>query len=693
MARRKGGDDLAQRVRELSDRIRQADHEYYVLAAPALTDAEYDALFRELSAIEREHPELVEPDSPTQRVAGAPAPEFATAEHVVPMISLDSIVDEGELAEFDRRVRRGLGLEEGDPPVVYACEPKIDGVALELVYRDGSLASAATRGDGQTGEDVTANARTIRSIPLRLAGAAEALPALLSVRGEVYLGHGDFARLNESRVADGEPVFANPRNAAAGSLRQLDPAVTARRPLSFLAYAAAATGDLPWRRQADVLEGLRALGLGVSREAALREGPGGVLAYHADMHGRRDELPHEIDGIVAKVDDLAAQRRLGERTRTPRWAVAYKFEPLEATTRVDDIEVQVGRTGILSPVAHLAPVEVAGVTVRRASLFNREELERKDIRIGDQVVVHRAGDVIPYVVKSLPERRSGDERAFRFPSACPSCGTDVVEDGAYIRCPNGLACPEQLKEAIRHYGAKRAMDIDQLGEKIVDQLVERGMVSSLADLYRLDAEELAAIDRMGPKSAGNLVRAIERSRERPLARFLHALGIRHVGEHVAELLARHFGTMEALGEATVDELLAVKGVGSEVASSVHDFLRAEGNREVLARLADLGVRPQAGQLAASDALRGRSFVLTGTLSSLGRAEAKRAIEALGGRVSSSVSRKTDHVVAGADPGSKLARAEALGVPVLTEAAFLALLRDAGWEGGPGGPPEGEPGAV
>jgi DNA ligase (NAD+) len=675
MARQRKPDDPAARARALRDAIRRADHAYYVLDAPELTDAEYDALFRELQRLESDHPELVTSDSPTRRLGAVVASEFASVRHVAPMISLDSVADEEAVRDFDGRVRRMLGLPEEAPPVAYRCEPKIDGLALELVYREGLLETASTRGDGEVGEDVTANTRTIRSVPLRLDGPA---PPLLSVRGEAYLTKAAFGLINEERSASGEPVFANPRNAAAGSLRLLDASITASRPLGFLAYAVSPSPDLQLETQSDVLERLAAWGFAVAEGSALARGPDEVLAYHAATRARRDALDFEIDGIVVKVDELAAQEKLGARSRSPRWALAFKFEPAEETTRLLAIEVQVGRVGTLTPVAHLEPVEVAGVVVRRASLHNRFELERKDIRVGDLVVVHRAGDVIPYVVKALHDERTGQERRLRFPERCPACDAAVVEEGAYLRCPNGLACPAQLKEAVRHYGSKRAMDVDQLGEKLVDQLVDQGLVRTLADLYRLEPGPLAAIERMGEKSAGKLVEEIAGSKRRPLARFLFGLGIRNVGEHVARLLAESFGSLQALGEADEDDLLAVKGIGPEVASSVRAFFEAEGTRRVLSELGALGVEPQPPErVAAGDGDEGPTIVFTGKLERFTRQEAEEAARRLGGRASASVSKKTDFVVAGPRAGSKLEKARRLGVKVLTEEEFAALLAESG----------------
>ncbi len=660
---------LAERARELRELIRDADRRYYVLDDPSLTDAEYDRLQRELLAIETEHPDLRTADSPTLRVGGAVAEAFRPVPHFAPMQSLDTIVERADVEDFDERLRRLLGTSE---PLAYSCEPKIDGVAVELLYREGVLEVASTRGDGETGEDVTANARTIRSVPLALAARQ---PGVLSVRGEVYMTHRAFAALNDERAAAGEPLFANPRNAAAGALRQLDASITARRPLAFLAYAALAESPLPWATQSDLLAGLATLGFQVSEDARACSGLPAVLEYHAWMEARRHELAHEIDGIVVKLDDLEAQARLGARSRSPRWAVAYKFEPAEAETTLLSIEEQVGRVGNITPVAILEPVVVAGVTVGRASLHNRSEVRRKDVRPGDRVIVHRAGDVIPYVVKSLPEKRTGELPEFAFATACPSCGAALIEEGAYWRCPAGAACPAQLKESIRYWGGKHAMNIDQLGERIVDQLVDRGLVRSVADLYALDVARLAEIDRMGEKSATRLMASIEASRGRPLRRFLVGLGIRNVGEHVARVLARQFRSVAALREATAEALEAVHGIGPEVAGSVRAYFAQPGIATLLDDLEARGVLPAPEpELAPEEAppLAGSTFVFTGSLARWSREQARERAEALGARVAGSVSKKTTHVVAGEDAGSKLDKARQLGVTILTEDEFEAL---------------------
>jgi len=670
MPKRPSHEDPAARAEELRRLLRKADHEYYLLNAPSLTDAEYDATFRELQALEAAHPDLLTPDSPTQRVAGAPATEFAPVRHLEPMGSLDTLLEDQDATDFDARVRRLL--ERGEESIAYCCEPKIDGVALELVYRDGVLASASTRGDGEVGEDVTPNARTVRTIPLSL---GKPVPGVFAVRGEAYMTREAFATLNEERSATGEPLFANPRNAAAGSLRQLDASVTKRRPLAFLAYGAVSEAALPWTSQAELLAALAELGMGVSPEVRRISGFEDVRAYHADLRRRRDELPHEIDGVVVKVDELADQARLGARSRSPRWAFAWKFEPVERETTLLAIEETVGRVGTVTPIALLEPVEVAGVIVQRASLHNRQEVRRKDIREGDRVIVHRAGDVIPYVVKSLPEKRAGELPEFVFATHCPACGTELVEEGAHWRCPSGLACPAQRAEAIFHWGGKRAMDIDQLGEKVVARLIETGGVKTLADLYRLTPEALADVERMGEKSAKRLVENIEASKRRPLHRFVFALGIRNVGEHVARLLASRFRFVERLRDATEAELLAVKGVGPEVAASVLEFMSRDDVRALLDDLAKVGVEPEPAPETATPVgapLEGAVFVFTGSMARWSREQASERVTSLGARTSGSVSRKTTHVVAGEAAGSKLDKARQLGLNILTEDEFEHL---------------------
>jgi len=662
---------VRQRVEELREQIRYHDHKYYVENAPEISDAEYDALFRELRDLEAAHPELITPDSPTQRVAGEPVELFASVEHRAAMLSLDNATDAEGLRGFEERVGRVLPGARFE----YVCEPKIDGLGVALLYQAGRLARGATRGDGRRGEDVTQNLRTIRSIPLALRGALAGLREI-EVRGEVYMSRSAFERLNRQLEEAGEPSFANPRNAAAGSVRQKDSAITARRPLDIYCYQVSYGEPFPFRTHWEALEALRWAGLKTNprsrRCASLDE----VIAYCRALEAERDRLEYEADGVVVKVDDLEQQRRLGATSHHPRWAIAYKFAARQATTRVRAIQVQVGKTGALTPVALLEPVELAGVTISRASLHNEDEVRKKDIRFGDTVVVERAGDVIPYVVRMLPERRPPDSKPFQMPKRCPVCGAAAFrpEGEAITRCTNA-ACPAQLKERLLHYGSRRAMDIEHLGEATVEQLVDRGLVRDFADLYRLDVETVAGLERQAEKSAQNLVDAIRASKDRGLARLLFALGIRYAGEHVARLLAAHYGSMDRLAKAGGEELAEIHGIGPRIAESVHLFFGQEANLGAIRRLRGAGVRmtEEAAAEAGPKTLAGKSFVLTGALDRMTRDEARGAIVRLGGRVTSSVSKKTDYVVVGREPGSKADDARRLGVTLLEEPAFLALI--------------------
>jgi DNA ligase (NAD+) len=663
----------AERAAHLRRQIERHNYLYYVLDAPEISDAQFDRLFRELEALEQQYPELRAADSPTQRVGAAVQGELAPVTHAVPMLSLNNALSQHEAGAFDRRVCEALGVDAVD----YAVEPKFDGLAISLTFVDGGLAVGATRGDGYTGEDVTANLRTVRSIPLRL--AAERPPRLLEVRGEVVMLKKDFQALNTGQRARGEKEFVNPRNAAAGSLRQLDPRVTAARPLHFYAYGIARfEGEgLPGDRHSSQLDFLAGLHLPVSPERKVVHGLEGALRYYREIELRRPKLPYEIDGVVYKVDELPLQQQLGFVSRAPRFAVAHKFPAEEAHTEVLGIDVQVGRTGALTPVARLKPVFVGGVTVTNATLHNEDEVHRKDVRVGDTVVVRRAGDVIPEVVRVLVEKRPAHTHTFRLPSSCPVCHSQVrrLEDEAVARCTAGLFCPAQRKQALLHFASRRAMDIDGLGEKLVDQLVEAGLVRTPADLYRLTSAQLAELERMGEKSATNLVAAIDRSRRTTLARFVFALGIRNVGEATARDLAAAFGGIEALMSADLQQLQQVPDVGPIVAQSIVDFFAEPHNREVVHALLRGGVQVPvaAPRVAAGGRLAGKTFVLTGTLPSLSRDQAKVLIEAVGGKVAGSVSKKTDFVVAGADPGSKYDKAVALSIPVLDQAGLLELL--------------------
>jgi DNA ligase (NAD+) len=661
------------RVEVLRRELDEHSHRYYVLDAPVITDAEYDRLFRELEALEARWPDLIRPESPTQRVGGAPLAEFTQVRHQVPMLSLANAFEPEEVEAFDRRAREALGHEQID----YAAEPKFDGLAISLIYEHGRFVQGATRGDGLTGEDVTANLRTVRAIPLRLRG--EGLPERLEVRGEVLMFRRDFAALNDRQIARGDKPFANPRNAAAGSLRQLDPRNTAERPLRFFCYG---VGDPAVRPDLEThsawLDWLRELGLPVSGERARVSGAAGLLGYFARIGERRASLDFDIDGVVYKVDSLADQRRLGFVSRAPRFAVAHKFPAEEATTEVLAIEVQVGRTGAITPVARMRPVFVGGVNVSNATLHNEDELRRKDIRVGDTVIVRRAGDVIPEVVAHVPARRPATAQPFVLPLHCPVCGSAIVRlpEEAVARCSGGLFCPAQRKQALVHFASRRAMDIEGLGEKLVEQLVDAGLADTPAQVYRLDAPTLAALDRMGEKSAANLVAAIARSCQTTLERFIFALGIRNVGEATARDLALHFRDMDVLMGADIEALTAVPDVGPVVALSIRQFFDEPHNRAVVQALREAGVRWPVPQAPAPDAelpLRGKTFVLTGTLPTLTREEAGARIEAAGGKVTGSVSRKTHFVVAGSDAGSKLERARELGVAILSEADLQQLL--------------------
>jgi DNA ligase (NAD+) len=664
----------AERVRELRAEIDRHNYQYYILDAPLIPDAEFDRLFRELQALEAEHPELASLDSPTRRVGAAPLPEFKPVAHRTPMLSLNNAFSDAEVEAFDRRVREGLETV-GD--IEYSAEPKFDGLAVGLVYENGILVCGATRGDGSTGEEVTPNLRTVSSIPLHLRGAG--WPSLLEVRGEVLMFRSDFDRLNTRQREKGDKEFVNPRNAAAGSLRQLDSRITASRSLRFFAYGVgvAEAGELP-ARHSDLLNLLAGWGLPVAIERRCVRGVGGLLAYYAEIGGKRASLPYDIDGVVYKLDDLAAQERLGFVSRAPRFAIAHKFPAEEALTQVLAIDIQVGRTGALTPVARLAPVFVGGVTVTNATLHNEDEVRRKDVHIGDTVIVRRAGDVIPEVVRVLPEKRPILAPEFIMPKACPVCGSQVVraQDESVARCSGGLYCPAQRKQALLHFASRRAMDIEGLGDKLVEQLVDSNLVRTPADLYRMGLMALIDLERFAEKSANNLLLAIEHSKQTTLARFIYALGIRNVGEATAKDLARHFGSLDRLLAANEAQLMQVSDVGPVVAQCLRQFFDEPHNLEVIEQLRASGVVWSEGEALpiAGSAVAGKVFVLTGTLPSLTREAAKELIEASGGKVSGSVSKKTDFVVAGAEAGSKLEKAQALGVAVIDETQLLELLQ-------------------
>jgi len=659
------------RARELREALARHNHLYYVLDRPEITDAEYDAMFRELVALEHQYPSLASSDSPTQRVGAPPLAAFATVRHRTPMLSLANAFSEEEVLAFDRRVRQGVESDD----VEYAVEPKFDGLAVSLVYRGGVFVQGATRGDGTTGEDVTQNLRTVRSIPLRLENASAA-GETLEVRGEVLMLRKAFDALNLRQQESGEKAFVNPRNAAAGSLRQLDSRITAQRPLRFFAYAAEREGRMPWKTHDEMLERLAALGFPVCAERAVVRGVEAALAYYKRTGVRRAELPYAIDGVVYKVNRLDWQRRLGFVSRAPRFAIAHKYPAEEQVTEVLAIEIQVGRTGALTPVARLKPVFVGGVTVTNATLHNEGELHRKDVRVGDTVVVRRAGDVIPEVVSVRLERRPPGTRPFKLPSSCPVCGSKVVrEEGeAIARCSGGLVCAAQRKQALLHFASRRAMDIDGLGERVVDQLVDLELVRTPAGLYTLEVAHLASLERMADKSAAKLQAAIDKSKRTTLERFIYALGIRNVGERTARDLARHFGSLDRLLQADADALAQVPDVGPVVARSIRQFFDERHNRQEIDRLREAGLHwPETEGTPAHAPEDVQTFVLTGTLEHLSRDQARERIEAKGHKVAGSVSKKTSYLVAGADPGSKLDRAQALGVPVLDERAFLDLL--------------------
>jgi len=678
-------------LHQLRAQLRQWAHEYYVLDAPSVPDGEYDRVFAQLQALEAAHPHLVTPDSPTQRVIGAVLDGLRPVRHAVPMLSIRTETDtsaQGAQA-FDARIRKELELGSDDPPVQYVAEPKFDGLAMSLRYENGTLVQAATRGDGQVGENVTHNIRTIGQIPLALP-AAPAAALVLEVRGEVYMARADFARLNARQQATGAKLFANPRNAAAGSVRQLDSGVAAQRPLSFFAYGLGEVsppqhGGPHFTHHWAVLQALRDWGFAVAPQACLASGAADLVAFHQRMATARAQLAYDIDGVVYKVNSLALQQRLGFVTREPRWAVAHKYPPEEMPTVLHGIDIQVGRTGKLTPVARLAPVTVGGVAVTNATLHNLFEIRKKRVRAGDSVIVRRAGDVIPEVVGRLPGPRARYVPNFRMPRRCPVCASAVLREKgeANHRCTGGLLCAAQRKEAIRHFAARRAMDIEGLGDKLIEQLVDTQMVRSLPDLYRLERPALAALDRMADKSAQNLLEALEKSKQTTLARFVFALGIRHVGEATARDLAQHFGALGAIAQASVDDLLQVRDIGPVVAASVQRFFAEPHHREVLQQLRACGIIWEEGEgsAAASNAqtkpLAGKTVVLTGALPSMGREQAKEMLEAAGAKVRNAVSKKTSYLVAGEDAGSKLVKAQQLGVPVLDEAGMLALLANHG----------------
>ena len=662
-------DRVKQRIDELRDQINYHNHRYYVLDSPEISDGEYDLLMRELQQLELEHPELVTPDSPTQRVGAVPIEAFGVVEHRLPLLSLANAFSDEELMAWHRRVSNLAGEEDFD----LVCEPKMDGLAVSLTYVDGKLTTGATRGDGYRGEDVTTNLRTVKSIPLSLPHNA---PPRLEVRGEVYLPKAGFKKLNEERQKDGLPLFANPRNAGAGSVRQLDPRVTAQRPLDIYVYALgyAEGKTLPathWER----MEYLKSLGFKINPNNRLCKLIEEAKEYHREWAGKRESLPYEADGIVVKVNSIEIQDRLGAVGHEPRWAVAYKFPAIQATTVVKDIGINVGRTGTLNPYAILEPVSVGGVTIRHAALHNEEDIQRKDIRIGDTVIVQRAGEVIPEIVGPVLSKRTGQERIFSMPSHCPVCRAEVIkpEGEAMHRCPNA-ACPAQALEKLRHFVTRGGMDIERIGEKLCSALFQAGLVKDVADFYYLTREQLLSLERMGEKSASNILQSIEKSKNRPLARLIFALGILHVGEETAQLLVSRYSSLDKLASAAEEELLTIPSVGPQIAESIVAFFQQESNRQIIEKLRKAGVKlEEAPAIPRELALAGQEFVLTGRLESLTRPEAEACIKELGGAVGSTVTEKTTHVVAGADPGSKLEKARSLGTKILTEEEFLRML--------------------
>jgi len=660
------------KIEDLRKALHHHNHRYYVLDDPEISDAGYDRMMQELIRLEAAYPQLTTPDSPSVRVGASPLTRFDTLSHSVPMLSLDNGFHDAEILDFDNRVKRNLNTADD---IIYTAEPKMDGVAVELVYENGKLAAAATRGDGVTGELITANVKTIRAVPLLMQTSGHlGAPSHLEVRGEVFIGIEAFNQYNRERLDQRMPSFANPRNAAAGSLRQLDSKITAGRPLDIFFYGVGTVADVVVDSHWELLQSLKNWGFKINPLIRPRIKIKETLAFYRELIEKRHQLPYDIDGMVIKVDSLALQRRLGATTRSPRWAIAYKFEALQETTVLEDIEIQVGRTGVLTPVAHLAPVKVGGATVSRATLHNEDEIEKKDVRIGDTVLIQRAGDVIPEVVKVILSKRSGLEKKFIMPDVCPVCRSAVVRIAgeSAIRCIN-YSCSAQVKERIKHFASKGAFDFDGLGDKLIDQLVEKKLLTSYADLFKLDAETLADLERMGAKSAANLIQAIENGKRISFARFIYALGIRHVGEHIAVLLAAHFESFEALVSCSKDGLMAIEGIGPVVAESIADFFNQEENLGIVDRILQSGVQIVFEGQKMTGRLDGKVFVLTGSMESMTRRQATERVAAAGGKVSGSVSRNTDFVVAGKSAGSKLAKARELGILIIDEIAFREMI--------------------
>ncbi len=660
---------IRKKVDKLREEIEYHDYRYYILDQPEISDAQYDRLMRELEKLEEQHPELRTPNSPTQRVGAPPLEEFEIVRHTLPMLSLANAFDEAEAREFDKRVKKFL---ETSSDVEYVTEPKLDGLAVELVYERGQFAVGSTRGDGVNGENITQNLRTIKTIPLQLIRKESPIPERLEVRGEVIMQLKRFRELNRKREELGEPLFANPRNAAAGSVRQLDSKITAGRPLEIYCYGIGEVRGRTFKTHWEILQTFPKWGLRTNPNIRRCRNIGEVIEYYHEMNEKREKLPYEIDGVVIKVDRLDLQSRLGEIARSPRWALAFKFQPKQETTRILDIIVQVGRTGALTPVAVMEPVKVGGVEVSRATLHNQDEIDKKDVRVGDTVVIQRAGDVIPEVVQVIESKRTGKEKKFKMPSKCPVCGSEVIKEEAIHRCI-GLDCAAQLKGRIKHFASKRAMDIEGLGVKLIEQLVDKGLVKDVADIYYIEKEQLIELERMADKSAQNIIDAIEASKTKPLSKFLYALGIRHVGETTAEDLARRFSRLDDFFHLSEEDLREVEGIGPEVSASVVQFFRDKKNKESIERLKKAGVTVIEPKMKERGKLTGKTFVFTGALKSFGRDEARNLVESLGGMTASSVSKKVDFVVVGEDPGSKLDKARELGIKTLTEEEFKKMI--------------------
>lgn len=670
-------EEAKRRAAKLRREIEHHDYLYYVESKPEISDAEYDALVEELKNLEALYPELITPDSPTQRVSGFVAGGFNLVEHRVPMMSIDNISTEDDALEFDKRVMRFLGMDisqktSSSVNIEYTAEPKFDGVSASLTYENGVFIQGATRGDGRVGEEVTINLKTIKAIPLRLI-TSNGVPKRIEVRGEVILPLEAFRRLNKELGEAGEPIFANPRNAASGSLRQLDSGITAKRPLDFYAWGIGEVIGYEFKTHWEIIQKLRGWGFKTEKRIMHCKNINEAISYYSEMESIRDDLPYEADGVVIKVDRLDYQRELGTTAKHPRWSIAYKFKPRQATTKIRDIVVQVGRMGLLTPVANLHPVKIGGVTVRRSTLHTEELIREKDIRIGDTVLVERAGDVIPEIVKPIVENRTGEEKTFNIPKSCPSCGTKVERDGAYYYCPN-LSCPAQLKGRIKHLASRRAFDIDGLGEKIVEQFMREGLMKDLADIFYLKKDDFIDLERFAEKSASNLEEEIEKSKRITFDRFIYALSIRHVGERLAQVLAQNILNLDALIEASEERLMEIPTVGPEVAKSIVNFFKEKKNRKVIEKMLAAGIKVEyKPRTKKGDKLKGRTFVFTGALRSFARDEAKRLVEELGGRVSTSVTKKTDYIVVGEDPGSKLDLAKSLEIGIIGEEEFKKLI--------------------